>query len=146
MKQISINIIGYIFPSWSKSAASLQPGRFRGSDRLGSCWRRSIFLVFFFVEYNRVFNWSLHRKIVKSSWRKGGVYAWSEHCVHIQLWIFPVEFYVFENGYLIAASVQVLSPYTGEYFVCHLYCSLLVPSDWHSWQIIIQEILLLRQQ
>ena len=57
----------------------------------------------------------------------------------------PVELYVFEIGYLIAASVQVLSPHTEEYFVSHLYCSLLILSDWHSWQMIIQN-LLLRQQ
>ena len=35
----------------------------------------------------------------------------------VQLRIFAVEIYVFEIGYLIATSVQVLSPHTGEYFV-----------------------------
>ena len=53
-----------------------------------------------------------------------------------------VELYVFEIGYLIAASIQVLSPHTGEYFVSHLHCSFLVLSDWYSWQMIIQEIYL----
>ena len=47
---------------------------------------------------------------------------------------------------LIAASVQVLSPHTGEYFVSHIHCSLLILSDWESCQMIIQEILPLRQQ
>ena len=47
---------------------------------------------------------------------------------------------------LIAASVQVLSSHTGEYFVSHLHCSLLVASDWDSWQMIIQETLPSRQQ
>ena len=146
MKQYSKNIIGYIFHSCSRSATSLQPGRFRGSDRLGCCWR-SILLVLLFVQRDGVLNWSIaHQYIVKYCWRKGGVKAWSEHCVHVQLWIFPVEFYVFEIGYLIAASVQILSPHNGEYFISHLHCSLLVLSDWDSWQMIIQEILPLRQQ
>ena len=146
MKQISKNLFGYIFYSCSKSATSLQHGRFRGSDRLECCWRRSILLVFLFVQNNRVFNWSLHQKILNCSWRKGGVYAWSEHCVHVQVWILPVELYVFEIGYLIAASVQVLNPHTGKYFVSHLHYSFLVLSDWYSWQMIIREILPLRQQ
>ena len=62
-----------------------------------------------------VFNWSLllpspHRLFVKCIWRKGGINSRSEHCVHVQLWIFPFELYVFGIGHLIAASVQVLSP------------------------------------
>ena len=60
--------------------------------------------------------------------------------------IFSVELYVFAIGHLIAAGVQVLSTHTGEYFVSHLHCSLLVLSDWHSWQMKIQETLPLRQQ
>ena len=63
---------------------------------------------------------------------KRGVYAWSECCVHLHLRIFPVELYVFEIGQLIAASVQVLSPHTGEYFVSHFMCSLLVRGNWKS--------------
>ena len=66
---------------------------------------------------------------VKCSWRKRGVYAWSENCIQVQLRIFPVELYVLEIGHLIAASVQVLSPHTEEYFVFHLHCSLLVLCD-----------------
>ena len=81
---------------------------------------------------------------VKCSWRKGGVYTWSEHW--IQLWIFPVELYVFEVGQLIAASVLVLGPHTGEYFFSHWKCSLLVGSYWKSRQVIVQEILPLREQ
>ena len=60
--------------------------------------------------------------------------------------ISPVELYVFAIEHLIAASVQVLSTHTGEYVVSHLHCSLLVLSDWHSWQMNIQETLPLRQQ
>ena len=53
---------------------------------------------------------------------------------------------VFEIGHLIAASVQVLSLHTGEYFVSRLHCSQLVLCDWDSRQMIIQEILRLREQ
>ena len=105
-----MNIIGYIGFSCSKSTTSLQPGSFRGSVRHGCCWRRSTLLVFLFVQHNGGFNWSLHRWFVKWCWRKWGVYAWSEHCVHVQLWVFPGELYVFEIGQFIAASVHVLSP------------------------------------
>ena len=145
LKQISKNIVGYIFYSCSRSATSLQPGRFHGSDGLVCWWRRrSILLVFLFVQHNGVFNWSLHRYIVNCNEKKGCLcLAWTLRLV--QLWIFPVELYVFEIGYLIAASVQVLSPHTGEYVVSHLHCSPLVLSDWHSWQLIIQEILPLKQ-
>ena len=52
--------------------------------------------------------------------------------LQVQLWFFPVELYVLEMGELIAASVQVLSSHTGEYFVSHLPSSLLVGSNWHS--------------
>ena len=69
---------------------------------------------------------------------------WFEHCVHVKLRNFPVELHDFEIGYLIAASVQVLSPHTREYFVSHLHCTILVLSDWYSRQMIIQEILPLR--
>ena len=41
---------------------------------------------------------------------KMGVYAWSEHCVHVQLWVFLCELYAFEIGQFITASVHVLSP------------------------------------
>ena len=58
----------------------------------------------------------------------------------------PVELYVLEVGHLIAAIVQFLSPQTGEYVDYRLHCSLLVLSDWHSWQMIIQEVLRFRQQ
>ena len=42
------------------------------------------------------------------------------------------ELYVFEIGDLIAANVQFLSSLTGEYFVSHLHCSLLVGSNWKT--------------
>ena len=51
---------------------------------------------------------------------------------------FPVELYVVEIGHLIAASLQVLSPHTGEFFVSHLQYSPFVLSDWDSWDMIIQ--------
>ena len=139
MKQISKNLIGYIFHSCSKSATSLQPGRFRGSDRLGCCWRRSIVLVFLFVQYNRVFNWSRPSINRQRQLEK-------RECLCLVWTLRPVQLYVFEIGYLIAANVKVLSPHTGEYFVSHLHGSLLVLSDWHLWQMIIQKILPLRQR
>ena len=120
MKQTSLNRIRNIFYSCSGSGISLQSGGFCGSDRVSCWWRRKRILpVLLFTQHNRVFNWSqsLNRQIVKRCWRERGVYAWSEHCVHVQFWTFPVELYLFEIGDLIAASVQVLSPHTGEYFV-----------------------------
>ena len=58
LKQFSIIIIINNFYSCFKSATSLQPGRFRGSDRLGCWWRRRNLLAFIFVQHNVVFNWS----------------------------------------------------------------------------------------
>ena len=82
------------------------------SGRHGCWWSRtrSFLLVFLFFQHSGVFNWSLHRFIVKCSWIEGGVYTWPEHCVYVPLWSFPFDLYVFEIGQLIAASVQVLSP------------------------------------
>ena len=119
MKQISKNIIGYIFHSCSLSSSS--------SNTMG---------------------FSTDTSINKSSnvVREKGVSMPGLNTVHVQLRIFTIQLNVFDIGYLIAASVQVLSPHTGEYFVSHLHCSLLGLSDWHSWQMIIQEILPLRQQ
>ena len=112
MKQISKNIIEYIFHSCSKSAISLQPGRFGWSDRLGCCWRRSIFLCLPLHPtqwgFQLIHRLSLNRQMFLE---KRGVYAWSEHCVHVQLWFFPVELYILKLGHLISTGLQVLSPH-----------------------------------
>ena len=79
---------------------------------------------------------------------KWNINAWSENSIHIQLIISPIEFEIFQiSRHLIPACVQVfLCTYTWKQFVPHFMCSLLVGGNWNSRQMVVQELLPLKQQ
>ena len=149
LEQFSLNIIRNIFSSCSKWTTSQQCRGSCWSLRDWCCcyWRR-VLSVFLFVEQNGFLCWTSHLQVVSRCRWKGSINARSKNSVYIQLIIFPKEFNIVQiSRHLIPACVQFfLCTYAWKCFVPHLMCSLLAGGNWSSRQMIVQELLSLRQQ